>query len=89
MSEVQELIENLEDAFQAFKTYARRNARPIDFERWKASGYMVDEGIATMYSNARKLADLMEPEEDEDTGEMDALKQDILRQQDHDHSMNG
>ena len=58
--------EQLCNAYAEFKDEARRTLPQIEFARWKAGGFIVDEDILSMYPNIHQLIERNQTEEDED-----------------------
>lgn len=58
--------EQLCNAYSEFKDEARRILPRIEFERWKAGGFLVDEDILSMYPNIHQLIERNQDDEDEE-----------------------
>lgn len=65
IEELRELADNLFADLQEIKREVRKRD-PHLYERWKAGGFMVDDGFVSMYPDLIRVVDALPEEELED-----------------------
>jgi len=63
MSSLTDKVDELIEIFNEVKGEVRRRDDLL-YERWKASGFLVDSGIISMYPNIEQVVERLEEEED-------------------------
>lgn len=69
MHNVRDQVDELYRLFEEIKSEIRREDE-IEYQRWKAGGFLIDEGIYSMYPNLQQVCQSLgldeEDEEDEE-----------------------